>query len=136
MNYLQNDFHASIIRSKGLFWLASRPVQAITWSQAGGSVQADSAGVWWSSMPLQERVNFVSYFENQKFIESTWDTTFGDRKNELVFIGQDLDQEIIIKELNYCLCTDDEIDEIDWENGEHDSWSIPRATPPHKENYT
>lgn len=44
--YVQTEFPATIIRSKGLFWLASRPEQAMAWSQAGGSLKADSAGVW------------------------------------------------------------------------------------------
>jgi G3E family GTPase len=52
-NYIQKGFPLSIIRSKGLFWLASRPEQALVWGQAGGSLKADSAGVWWSSMPFE-----------------------------------------------------------------------------------
>ena len=51
-NYIQNAFPLSIIRSKGLFWLSSRPDQALICGQAGGSLKADSAGVWWSSMTL------------------------------------------------------------------------------------
>ena len=45
MNYIQQRFPLSIIRSKGLFWLASRPDQALIWGQAGGSLKADSAGL-------------------------------------------------------------------------------------------
>lgn len=134
MNYIQHDFPASIIRSKGLFWLASRPAQAMTWSQAGGSLKADSAGVWWSSMPFQERINYASYSENKEFIESNWNKTFGDRKNELVFIGQDLDKEQIMIDLQKCLCTDHEIEHIDWEYGQDDSWQIHRAIPLEEEN--
>lgn len=54
-NYIQHEFPNTIIRSKGLFWLASRPDQALVWGQAGGSLRADSAGVWWSSMPYHKR---------------------------------------------------------------------------------
>ena len=53
-NYVQDKFPNTIIRSKGLFWLASRPEQALVWSQAGGSLRADSAGVWWCSMPRKK----------------------------------------------------------------------------------
>jgi len=108
-NYLTNSFPANIIRSKGLFWLASRPDEAINWSQAGGSLRADKAGVWWASMPFKERMNYASFIENQKFIESRWDKRFGDRLNELVFIGQDLEKGYIISELENCLCTESEI---------------------------
>lgn len=45
-NYIANDWPAGIIRSKGLFWIASRPDVPMNWSQAGGSVRAESAGVW------------------------------------------------------------------------------------------
>ncbi len=38
-NYLANDWHSTIIRSKGLFWLASRPDMALSWGQAGGSLR-------------------------------------------------------------------------------------------------
>lgn len=132
-DYIQKNFPTSIIRSKGLFWLSSRPAQAMTWSQAGGSLKADSAGVWWSSMPFQERVNFASYSENKDFIEKDWHKTFGDRKNELVFIGQDLDEEQIVTELKACLCTKEEVLQIDWEDGEDDLWQVHRAVPPHKQ---
>ncbi|MCL4162566.1 UNVERIFIED_CONTAM: hypothetical protein GTU68_005027, partial [Idotea baltica] len=49
-HFVQNDFPTSIIRSKGLFWISSRPAQAMSWGQAGGSLKAESEGVWWSSM--------------------------------------------------------------------------------------
>ena len=79
-DYVQNKFPTSIIRSKGMFWLASRSAQAISWSQAGGSLNADSIGVWWSSMSFDERIKYLSFVENQKLIESDWHKEFGDRK--------------------------------------------------------
>jgi len=103
----------------------------MTWSQAGGSLKADSAGVWWSSMPFSERMNFASFIHNQEHIEEGWSKTFGDRKNELVFIGQDLDKEQIISELEACLCTESEVNQINWEQGEEDTWQVLRAVPPH-----
>ena len=107
--WLSEYFPANIIRSKGMFWIASRPDEAINWSQAGGSLRAEKAGVWWDSMPFKQRLNHPHFIENQEFIESRWNKDFGDRLNELVFIGQDLDKEGIIAELNGCLCSDDEI---------------------------
>lgn len=110
--WLGKDFPTNIIRSKGLFWIASRPNDAINWSQAGGSLRADKAGVWWASMTYKERINHPSFLYNQKLIESQWDSTFGDRINELVFIGQDMEEEKIISQLNDCLCTSEEIFEM------------------------
>ena len=124
--YVQNKFPTSIIRSKGLFWLASRSEQALTWSQAGGSLQADSAGVWWSSMSFEERIQYISFVENQKQIETGWDKTFGDRKNEIVFIGQEMDEQVIKADLDKCLSTDIEIANDNWKKASHDSWPVAR----------
>ncbi len=107
--YLSEHYPAGIIRAKGLFWLASRPNDAINFSQAGGSLRIEKAGVWWCSMPMSERTRYVAFIENQKQIESKWDKQWGDRMNELVFIGQDVDKNIMTEELKKCLLQDDEI---------------------------
>jgi G3E family GTPase len=107
--YLNERFPQNIIRSKGLFWLASRSNQALLWSSAGGSCKADSAGVWWASMSFSQRIDSASFNENKEQIESGWDAQFGDRKIELVFIGQHLDKEGMIVQLNECLLTDEEV---------------------------
>ncbi len=108
-NYIGEEWHAGIIRSKGLFWIASRPDEALNWSQAGGSLRAESAGVWWASMTFKERSQYSSFLNNQQQIESRWDKRFGDRQNELVIIGQDLNEDLICLELEKCLCTEEEI---------------------------
>ena len=126
--YLQENFNENIIRSKGLFWLASRPNQALIWSQAGGSLRAESAGIWWSSMTFQERIQSISFVENQEEIEKDWDIRYGDRKNEIVFIGKNMDQELITKELNMCLLNEIELQEKSWEKGYLDKWPVERVT--------
>lgn len=108
-NYLNDQWHGSIIRSKGLFWLASRPDVAMNWSQAGGSLRSEKAGVWWCSMPYQQRVQYAAFVDNQYEIERRWHKEFGDRINELVLIGQDMDEATIRAELDACLCTDVEV---------------------------
>ncbi|WP_299317223.1 GTP-binding protein [uncultured Maribacter sp.] len=110
LNYLNQRFPQNIIRSKGLFWLASRSNQALLWSSAEGSCKADSAGVWWASMSFSERVSYGAFAENQSHIEADWDVLFGDRKIELVFIGQHLDKKGMITELEKCVLTEAEID--------------------------
>ena len=107
-HWLTENFPGNIIRSKGLFWMASRPDDAINFSQAGASLKAEKAGVWWASMSFEQRSQYLAFIENQQLIESRWDKDYGDRLNELVFIGQDMDQEGIIGELNSCLCTEAE----------------------------
>ena len=128
-DYLQNKFPTSIIRSKGLFWLSSRPDQALVWSQAGGSLKAEGAGVWWASMLFHERIKYLPFVENQKQIEREWDKLFGDRKNEIVFIGQNMDEKLIKDELELCLSTDDEINSREWKSGYSDEWPVERMKP-------
>jgi G3E family GTPase len=107
--YLNEEYPMGIIRAKGLFWLASRPNEAINFSQAGGSSRLEKAGVWWMSMPYAERIKYPSFIENQQYIESKWHKVWGDRMNELVFIGQDIDQATMIAALEKCLLQDEEM---------------------------
>ena len=128
LDFVQNSFPQSIIRSKGLFWIASRPDQALIWSTAGGSIKTDPAGVWWASMPFSERSNYASFINNQSQIESDWDIDFGDRKIELVFIGQKIDVNSVIKKLDECLIDDNELN--DYNKGQFpldDNWPISKA---------
>lgn len=108
-NYINKEFPQNVIRSKGIFYLAAIPEQAINFSQAGGSLRIDPAGVWWASMDLLEREQYNDYLENRVEIHTDWDNDFGDRKNELVFIGQDMDNEDLKKSLEVCLLTPAEI---------------------------
>nr|WP_294874498.1 GTP-binding protein [uncultured Pedobacter sp.] len=108
-NYLNVDFPNNILRTKGLFWIAALPDYALNFSQAGGSLKIENAGNWWASMPLQERLSYTDYLENRQDIESRWDMGFGDRLNELVLIGQDMDKEQLNNELTSCLLSHKEL---------------------------
>lgn len=126
-DYIQRDFPFTVIRSKGMFWIASRPGQAMIWGQAGGSMQTDSAGVWWDSMPWEKRINYTAFLENQKMIESDWSATYGDRKNEIVFIGQDMDEAGIRATLDACLSTEEELKTERWKKGYADEWPVQKV---------
>ena len=125
LDFIQHTFPKNIIRSKGLFWIASRPDQALVWSSAGGSLKTDPAGVWWDSMPFSERINYADFVNNQQMIESEWSSDFGDRKIELVFIGQQLDVSSITNKLDECLLNQKEVSE--WKDGKlqlTDNWPV------------
>ena len=111
--YLNEDYPSTVIRAKGLFWLASRSDDAINFSQAGGSSRMERAGVWWASMPFSERVNYQAFVDNKDYIEEKWSKQWGDRMNELVFIGQDIEKEKMIAQLEQCLLQDHEQDLFD-----------------------
>lgn len=104
--YINDSWPGNVIRSKGLFWLASRPDIAVNWSQAGGSLRAEKAGYWWCAIP---RKQWQLDRETYELITSRWDERFADRYNELVIIGQELSAHDIIMDLDSCLCTEAEI---------------------------
>lgn len=95
-----------VIRSKGYFWLASRMELAGEWSQAGSICRHHPAGLWWSAMDRAEWPQDQDYLDRilNKCIEP-----YGDRRQELVFIGMGLDQEALSVQLDQCLLTDAEM---------------------------
>jgi G3E family GTPase len=107
-NYVQHQWPSNVIRSKGVFWLASRPDHALLWSQAGGSLRSEVYGKWWAALSTKQRAMSAAYMENQDFIQKKWNQTWGDRLNELVMIGQHLDKEKVKAELESCLCSEAE----------------------------
>jgi len=106
--YINQKYPSGVIRAKGLFWLASRPEDALNFSQAGGSFRLEKSGIWWCSMSMNERIMYASFNENQEYIEDKWDKNWGDRQNEMVFIGQDLNRELILHDLESCLLKEEE----------------------------
>ena len=124
LEYVSEAFPSSIIRSKGIFWIASRPDQAILWSQAGGSLKAEIYGRWWASVPMKQRAMSQAYLENQAEIQKKWDKQWGDRMSELVLIGQDMDREKITSDLDKCLLTDVEVAGMESGSGFEDEWPI------------
>jgi len=110
--FLNEDYPNNIIRAKGLFWMASRPDIAISFSQAGGSLRLDNAGSWWCTMPEEMRYRYPEYAEIRPSLLARWHPEWEDRKTELVFIGQNLNKEQYLAELEQCLLTEDEAD--DW----------------------
>lgn len=96
--------NGTLLRSKGFFWLASRPEHAGNWSQAGGIMHHGLAGRWWASVPkTQWPTDFLDDIGEQ------WIEPYGDCRQELVFIGQNLDSAQIRRELDACLLTDAEL---------------------------
>lgn len=100
-----SDF-GKLIRSKGYFWLATRPEYAGEWSQAGGIARYSFAGLFWKAVPKNAWPEDEDYL---KSIEDLWVEPFGDMRQELVFIGQNLDEAGIREALDECLLTEEEL---------------------------
>jgi len=95
-----------LIRSKGYFWLATRPEFAGNWSQAGGIARHGFAGMFWKAVPEN---NWPDDPEYRNAIMESWVEPFGDMRQELVFIGQNLDQADITRQLDDCLLDEDQL---------------------------
>lgn len=100
------DIAGKLIRSKGFFWLATRPQLAGSWSQAGGMARYGAAGLFWKAVPKEQWPEDPEYL---KAIEEQWMEPFGDMRQELVFIGQGLNKSDIIERLDRCLLTDEQL---------------------------
>lgn len=104
---LLNSDWPGVIRSKGWFWLASRFNWAGTLSQAGGALTHEAAGFWWAATPEDKRPVNEEWWETG--VLPVWDEQFGDRRQELVFIGIDMDAAALRARLDECLLTDQEM---------------------------
>lgn len=98
-----------IVRAKGIVWCASRNDLAILLSQAGPSVTLEPISYWLASLSKAEQEQILS--EEDADLLDDWDDEHGDRHTKLVFIGIDLNVDVITKELDACLLTTSEFDE-------------------------
>ena len=108
MHFLEN-FSLDVIRSKGFFWLASRNNMCGLISQAGNSLQIQGAGEWVATLSEEE---IALEMQEDPSLKDRWDE-FGDRQTEIVFIGIEMNQDQITKDLDVCLLTEDEM-KMDW----------------------
>lgn len=106
-DFLHNpQLHGKLIRSKGYFWLATRPAHIGSWSQAGGIARCGVAGVFWRAVPKEQ---WPQDTETREAILRHWEEPFGDMRQELVFIGQGLDRDQVNQQLDNCLLSEEEL---------------------------
>ncbi len=106
-NFLHNtEQFGKLIRSKGYFWLATRPLFCAQWSQAGGIAHYGFAGMFYKAIPKKD---WPTEPELLADINSKWLEPFGDMRQELVFIGQSLNKHAMIKALDDCLLPEDAV---------------------------
>ncbi|WXL25797.1 zinc metallochaperone GTPase ZigA [Ectopseudomonas mendocina] len=106
-NFINREWlNGRLLRSKGFFWLASQYQNAGSWSQAGGLMRHGHAGRWWRFVP---QTQWPHDEESLQMIMKNWDNQVGDCRQELVFIGQNIDFERLREELDACLLNDLEL---------------------------
>ena len=93
-----------VIRAKGFFWLATRPHHVGEISQAGAIVRTEKRGLWWSAVPREQWPPDAGFLRMmQPYLDPAW----GDRRQEIVFIGADPMSEMKIRaDLDECLVED------------------------------
>jgi G3E family GTPase len=95
-----------VLRAKGFFWLATRMQFVGLVQRAGGLVRHEPAGTWWATMPEAE---WTLDDDAKRDVLARWHPQWGDRKNELVVIGQKMDRAALEAQLHAALLTDDEM---------------------------
>ena len=93
---LLGDLPESVVRAKGHLHVAGRPEHALTMSHAGTETHVEVAGRWIASLPEERRRLY------RRHHQPDWDEQWGDRKTELVFIGQGVDAEKLRGRLDDC----------------------------------
>lgn len=101
---LLHDEWPGVLRSKGIFWLATRMNQCSLWSQAGAACRIEPGGWWWAASDEQPDDP-----TEQAALAAIWDEQWGDRRQELVVIGQEMDEAALRARLAACLLTDEEM---------------------------
>ncbi len=89
-----------VIRAKGHFWMATRPDWVAEFSLAGALSSIRPLGQWWASVP---RDRWPDHAEGAAYLTDHWAEPWGDRRQELVFIGTDMDEDRLRTRLDACL---------------------------------
>ncbi|WP_430474717.1 zinc metallochaperone GTPase ZigA [Thalassospira lucentensis] len=98
-----NSEWPGVLRAKGHFWLASRPDWVGELSQAGAAVKTEALGTWWCAVPREQWPDNQAW---RDIVLSKWDPIFADRRQEIVFIGQEMNEAALRERLSECLVDD------------------------------
>ncbi|MDI4237124.1 GTP-binding protein [Bradyrhizobium sp. Arg237L] len=91
---------SGVLRAKGFFWLATRPRWVGELSHCGALVRTSGRSWWWSAV---DRKYWPTDSDWRRSLKASWDPRYGDRKQELVFVGTNFDPEEISRRLDACL---------------------------------
>ncbi len=104
INALLNGALPGVIRSKGHFWLGTRPDWVLEFSLAGALSNVSPLGKWWASTPKSRWPNNPQVAD---YVSRLWEDPFGDRRQEIVFIGTGIDWPLLKSRLDDCLIEED-----------------------------
>ncbi len=101
--FVENDYPENIIRAKGYIWFADDDMHVQLFEQAGRNASVTEASNWVAAFPEKEQKKIL---KKHPHIMDAWDARFGDRLNQIVFIGKNFDPHQIITELQACVCNE------------------------------
>ncbi|MEK4064087.1 MULTISPECIES: GTP-binding protein [Paenibacillus] len=110
LSFFFSNWPEEVVRAKGLVWLAAKGDLAASLSQAGPSIQFGPAGYWLATLPKEQQLEVLA---TEPDVKARWDEQWGDRMNEIVFIGVAMDRAAIEARLDRCLLTGEELQQ-DW----------------------
>ncbi len=102
LNVLNGDM-PGVIRAKGHFWIATRPGWVAEFSLAGSLSSIKPLGTWWASVPKDR---WPDHESARAYMRAHWQDPWGDRRQELVFIGAGIDWPALQTKLDDCLVPD------------------------------
>jgi len=125
-DFLTQNGLDNVIRAKGHFWLATRPDYLGELAVAGSQTVTSRLGRWWTAVPKNRWPEDGSF---EHFVMRHWDPIWGDRRQELVFIGISMDEERIHRELDDCLVKEEVFMPDQWSNLPDPflSWEAPQS---------
>ena len=98
--FVATKWPRNVIRAKGVCYFAHNRDMSFLFEQAGRQKQISEAGLWYATQPEEE---IVELMKREPGLLRDWDEHYGDRMQKIVFIGQHLDKEQLIKDLDACL---------------------------------
>ena len=105
-----------VIRAKGHFWMATREEWLAEFSLAGALSSIKPLGTWWASVPAER---WPKSEDLKDYLKKHWEEPWGDRRQEMVFIGADIDWPALTKKLDAALVPDEPFNGMDfskWSN--------------------
>lgn len=99
-DFIARKWPKSVIRAKGICYFSENPDMSYMFEQAGKQKILREAGQWYATAPEEDRLELMRQDPN---FYKDWDEKYGDRMQKIVFIGQNMDREQIISDLDQCL---------------------------------
>ena len=99
-NFVAKKWPKSVIRAKGICYFSENPDMSYLFEQAGKQKLLREAGQWYATAPEEDRLELMR--QDPNFFKD-WDEKYGDRMQKIVFIGQNMDKEQIVSDLDMCL---------------------------------